>query len=409
MKLPRIETPRNIFRYFVSLLYQARYFCILARIRKRVRHGHTTKVLFLVNDNSKWNAQSVYDSMSVSPLYDPYIVVCRQIQSEAERKTRTGYEDDCAFFHSRSISFIRGYDPDTSIDLDILSLAPDIVFYMQPWGWIPGKQNIEHVSRSALTAYIPYSMPVINDPNDWNLGFHIKLWRFFLSDEITYSDYKVWMANKAKNCRVTGYPKLDAYIDDRMSDVDRKVIIYAPHHSFTGRLKCATFTWSGKLIMDFVKKNPDYTWTLKPHPRFKYELIKQNILTEQETDVWFSFWTEQDHTAIFTGGNYIPLFQEACLLVTDCVSFIGEFAPSGQPVILLANKNSAGYNTLGQEIIKGYYIVYTPENLVQCMSTLLSGADPLKEVRKKNMHIFGETGTRAADKIIEHVDEVLLR
>src|SRR5690606_980370 len=132
--------------------YAFRYRGHLARCRRKLAGGSRLRVLFLVNDNTKWNADSVYKRLRDDERFDCSIVVCRPEQSELEKRTRLGYNDDLRFFAEREVPVVPGVDTATGSDIDVLSLKPDLVFYCQPWGWVAGRNNLEHVSRGALTA-----------------------------------------------------------------------------------------------------------------------------------------------------------------------------------------------------------------------------------------------------------------
>ena len=62
------------------------------------------------------------------------------------------------------------------------------------------------------------------------------------------------------------------------------------------------------MILDWAKKHSDtVTWIFKPHPAFRYELIKNAIMTEQEVDEYYNGWSSVGN--IYTQGDYFNIFK----------------------------------------------------------------------------------------------------
>lgn len=398
---------RSLARILDSRRYAFRYRGHLARCRRKLAGGSRLRVLFLVNDNTKWNADSVYKLLRDDERFDCSIVVCRQEQSELEKRTRLGYNDDLRFFAEREVPVVPGVDPATGADIDVLSLKPDLVFYCQPWGWVAGRNNLEHVSRGALTAAFPYSVPVANDPSDWGAAFYFRLWRYCLPDVLTLEDFSGRMVNGAANCRVTGYPKLDEYMEPAAasgsaggfraeSPSTKPTIIWAPHHSFAGRLRYATFEWSAPAIAGLCSERAGVEWVCKPHPRLRFELVKQGLFSEEGLREWFDAWCAMPNARVYDAGGYMGLFRESAALLTDSVSFLAEYLPSGSPVVLLVNEKSAGYNRLGSRIVEAYYKAHNAGELQNIVAMLLRGEDPLREKRLAARELLIDSSASAA-------------
>ncbi len=397
-------TLKNNFKFVYSHMIAFRYKMMIRKIRHDfVKNERKLRILFLVNDNTKWNAQSVFEVFRNDPRFDAQIFICRQEQSESEKKTRNGYAEDCAFFRKRNIPFIPGYDESIKKDIPVSSYSPDLVFYIQPWGWKSKFYDLSSIRKKSLTAYIPYSLPICNDPNDNQLTFHQLLTFFYVPSDISLKLNQKEMLNKGKNCVVSGYPKLDDYAKLVQKTKNQPKIIYAPHHSFSGRLRFATFRWNGREMLEYARRHSEISWVFKPHPRLKYELVEQKIMTLEEANDYYDSWASLDNSEFYNSGDYIRLFQESDLLITDCISFLGEYLPSGNPVILLENTESAGYNELGKEIISSYYSCKAwneVENSIN--SVIVDKIDPEKHLRiTTNQSVFPETP--ASKLIYEHV------
>lgn len=397
-------TLKNNFKFVYSHMIAFGYKIMIRKIRHDlVKNERKLRILFLVNDNTKWNAQSVFEVFRKDPRFDAQIFICRQEQSESEKKTRNGYAEDCAFFRERNIPFIPGYDESIKQDIPVSSYSPDLVFYIQPWGWTKNLYDLNTIRKKSLAAYIPYSLPICNDPNDNQLTFHQLLTFYYVPSDISLKLNQKEMLNKGKNCVVSGYPKLDDYAKPVQKTKNQPKILYAPHHSFSGRLRFATFRWNGREMLEYARRHSEISWVFKPHPRLKYELVEQKIMTLEEANDYYDSWASMDNSEFYNSGDYIRLFQESDLLITDCISFLGEYLPSGNPVILLENTESAGYNELGKEIISSYYSCKAwneVENSIN--SVIVDKIDPEKHLRiTTNQSVFPETP--ASKLIYEHV------
>ena len=393
--------------------YERRYSRRVRRFARTMlkQPGYRIRVLFLVNNNTKWNAHSVFTAMQESTQFDPYIFVCREPQNQLEAKTRNGYADDIAFFEERKIPFIHGYDAASGKDISPLRFNPDIVFYIQPWGTLKGITDIHTISRKALTCYIPYAMQVADYEPHKNTPFMNYVWRFMVPSRLNAELLKKTMDNRGRNCRVAGYPKLDEYNRLRTNNAreffpagseTKPRIIYAPHHSFD-RATFATFDWNGRELLKFAEEHPDTAWVFKPHPRLKYELVNHGIMTMEDADAYYDAWRCLPNATVYEQGNYFGLFIESTLLITDCISFLGEYLPSGHPVILPVNPRSVGYNELGTIITDSYYKAHTLKELIDLIgSVAIGGQDPRKTERQRAAEHFLFPQT-AAEKILHIV------
>lgn len=383
----------------------------LYRIRKslQLKKGKKLSVFFLVNDNTKWNAQSVYMKFKKDSRFNAHIFVCRQEQTDDEQKTRNGYQEDCRFFEERNIPFIKGFDEFKQKNISLLQYKPDIVFYIQPWGWKSGLYDITTIGKKALTAYIPYSLPLCNDKNDNQLTFHLLVSFFYLPTEMSLKINRKDMMNKAKNCIVVGYPKLDEY-SLALTELEhtQPKIIYAPHHSFTGRLCFSTFKWNGRELLEYARTHPQTNWVFKPHPRLKFELVHNGIMTLEEANDYYDQWDTLLNTERYESGNYIDLFAKSEALITDCISFLGEYLPSGHPVLLLENKDSAGYNEFGNAIISSYYRCRDWKTLEETIeSVIINKKDPIQPLRKNAQNSVFPI-PNSADIIHQHISNIFL-
>lgn len=379
-------------------------------VKKRILKAGATrlKVAFLVCDNSKWQYQSLYEEFASDPKLDPIVLITL---STVDLKHKPNIEEiikkNYDFFKSQNMNVAFAFDVPTKSYLDLKSIGVDLVFYQQPWE-LNFRQHPVMVSRYALTYYFPYGFQVIYFAGSYTKKFHSFLYNMFIEDEVHIKAYNKMDPNMySGNCRAVGNPKLDAYLDKSVpnpnkywTSVEKFKIIYAPHHSFEGdMLATATFKWSGKEILELVKKHSDKCeWVIKPHPLFQFALLKHKILTQFEIDQFYATWVEMGGS-VYSEGNYFDLFKTSDMLVTDSVSFLGEYAPTLNPVLHLINHTDF-FNEFGFKIIDNYYRIKTSDELINIFNqVVLDQNDYKKNDRVKNLNTLFSDKSKVSTKI----------
>ena len=112
----------------------------------------------------------------------------------------------------------------------------------------------------------------------------------------------------------------------------------------------ATFKENGKFILELAKKYDETTWLFKPHPRFKFALLINNVMTEDDINKYYNEWLKIGR--IYDKGNYFDIFKTSDLLITDSISFRAEYLPTLKPIICPTKHGSCKMNLLGKKIIE---------------------------------------------------------
>ena len=243
------------------------------------------------------------------------------------------------FFEEKGINYKVVYDIKQQVHIKLKKFKPDIVFYQQPW-LIPDNQNPFNTSKNALICYVPYCYYSLNSYMNYLLGFHGKLWKYFVESDLHKEEYQ--QKFNAKNCTAIGSCKLDSYKTLDKSKIDtiwktnKKRIIYSPHNCFEQEnidYATATFDKNGEFILQLAKSHPEYEWIFRPHPVFKDRVLRHKIKTLSEIENYFEEWKKIG--TIYTGGDYYEMFAGSDYLITDCISFLSEYLPTAKPVIHL--------------------------------------------------------------------------
>ncbi len=370
----------------------------IKRLQEEVKH-RKLRVCFLVQETQKWNAQSLYDEMEKSDIFEPFVVVTRL----PDNNYRNSFEHNVEFFKNQCKNVEIGFDETTETPIDIKSFKPDIVFYQQPWGLFYN-QNPEYVSQFALPYYFPYS--IANTP----LGlesriepFYLKLRKHFVFSSAEEKQYGKIFGYEGLNISIVGHPKMDIYSNYKEEAYERKYVIYAPHHSLEEKYLCyGTFQWNGKYILEWAKAHPEFHWLFKPHPRLKIGLINAKIMTEQEVEKYYNEWAKIG--SYYDDGSYFDLFKNSKCLITDCGSFLTEYLPTRQPVIHLRNPKSKNFSATNELIMKSYYKAWNLKDLDKHLNNvLLNGQDCKKQQRLNILKSLKLDNMNATGRIINEL------
>ena len=102
------------------------------------------------------------------------------------------------------------------------------------------------------------------------------------------------------------------------------------------------------------------------------------------------------------------------MLITDCASFIGEYLPSGNPVIYLVNPERdqntyfESFSNMGKKILVTYYLAHNEDEIQMYFDNIIeNNVDPKKEERKKlSEEIFFNVGF-AGKYITNYLEKIL--
>ena len=420
----KIKTENYIIYSFLGLKFKVRinsdnelklvtenYNKVLANIKEKINQNRKIKVLFLVRENSKWGYDKLYHLLENSNLFEPFIVVSilTNVAKEID-KTRNNLNENYNFFKNLGYNVKYGFNSDENLYINLKEFNPDIVFYEQMWH-LPNIHKPLEVSKFALTYYSSYSYEICDDKENYTSEFHRLLFKYFLEHNLNLQRYEKICKGNSKNCIVTGYPKLDAYNNTNKIDTsniwkepNKIKIIYAPHHSFEkDELNFATFKENGKFILELAKKYDETTWLFKPHPRFKFALLINNVMTEDDINKYYNEWLKIGR--IYDKGNYFDIFKTSDLLITDSISFRAEYLPTLKPIICPTKHGSCKMNLLGKKIIEGAYITHNNKELKQTIENLINNNDTLYNKRKQIVEeIFGMT-FNSSENIISIIEK----
>ena len=370
------------------------------------------RVVFLVAEPSKWKSQSIYDRMKGSSFFEPIIAVTVMDNFES----KFSMEENERILNER-VKYFRGLGCECVIaftkERGVIApseFSPDIVWYTQPW-LIPQGQDPYSVSKYALTCYTPYFVQNYGGLDmDCLQPFHRFLWRHF-----TLNKFWAGAFMKSQGCRRAGkvvgcgHPMIDLLNQSLDENASKDYIIYAPHFSINQCESFATIHKNGKDILRFAKQHPEYQWVFKPHPNLRYTLPNVDGWSQEKTEMYYREWEKIG--MVCYDGSYPNLFNHARLMITDCASFLVEFACTKQPIMhLISSEARYKPHPIACKLFNTYYQVHNWDEFVGVFDLVcMQNKDPkrderLEAIREMNLH-----GTSVAEETVSYLECVFNR
>lgn len=253
----------------------------------------------------------------------------------------------------------------TSVE-ELKAFAPDYTFINYPW-----QRNYEEQYRceSLVTftrvAYVPYFLlPMVTEPWDTGVAPHYYRQRSHqLASLIFTQDINTKRAFKAtergsKYVKFTGSPKIDSMLK-RARKVERVArtryrVVWAPHHSYGPLwLNFGTFVKSHQPMLELAKAHPEVDFIFRPHPFLVGTMVGRNLMTQEAVDSWVAAWDSLPNTNTNTDSDYVSTFVNCDMLVSDGISFLGEFPLiTGKPAVFIEREDHWKFSPLGETIAK---------------------------------------------------------
>jgi len=400
----------------------------LDKVKAKFASGKRINVYFVVNYAAKFEFSTVYREMALSDHFAPHLLVVSPKDQEYAGAIPEAH-DTYERLLNNGYSAVWGYATDDS-PLDLSKLDIDILFINNPNMYKFSTYNNVILSYEYLSIYEPYSYHVVNKNRDYEFNSSVVNISWMI---VAFSDYllKRWQTYSkrgARNVFSGGDPKLDVFAQagTAQDEVPTKfqngnpIVIIAPHWSVETDLKMATFHIYFSLFEHLRQDHPDVNFVFKPHPDLPNRLrsLKRNGQTIgigfDDYLQYLKNWNESDNGLYIDDGEYIGLFRQSALLITDSGSFIAEYLPSLHPCIYLLNQNREDrlndfFTSEAMEILNdGYYCCTNGDEILAYFDQLMHDhLDPKRAKREElSRKMFPGLGS-SAQKIVHHIEDVL--
>ncbi len=381
---------------------------VLKNLKTKLQNNEKLNVAFVIYDERKWKAQSLWDLMKNSEFFNPCIFVTKNCANSDNFNYQKKEElvKIYDFFKKKNMEVLYAYDfsKDDFIPLSKMPQKPDIIIYCHPW-YINKTQGPVMTSKYAISCYIPYFLATSVSPIEYYTRFHRYVMAHYVPDISIKEQYSKNMKNKGENLRATGHPMLDYfYLNKDKNKNSSNTVIYAPHWSVDddNNLFWGTFLDFGDLILDYAKHHPKINWVFKPHPCLKNYLLNHNYKTTLEVEKYWQNWEKLG--TIHEAGDYLDLFANSKAIITDCGSFQTEYFMTQKPFIRLKSDHPTPFNEMVKKMASVSYTVSNKNELIETLDNILiKNLDPKKEERKKVLKDLGLDNIYAAKNIINDI------
>jgi hypothetical protein len=317
------------------------------------------RVAFLSFYFEAWDALAdIYRLMLADPRFDPIVIsIPRRLTGETKY---SGEDKVSEFYDSVGVKHLRFDFEDSAKGLEKLrELAPDYVFLNYPWqrNYQPN-YRAEVLSEFTKVCQVPYySFALVNEPGEDGVAPYLYTQRshqlsslIFTQDAAVVEAYS-HTSRGNEHVHLTGSPKLDSLVSRAVAKPhNRYTLVWAPHHSYSSHwLNFGTFASMYREMLDFAKSHQDIDIIMRPHPFMFGTLVDRKVIDEQELNDWLSEFNALPNTSINSDGDFASLFLSSDSLLTDGVSFIGEYPMiTGKPAVYLENPGRWKFSPIGE-------------------------------------------------------------
>jgi len=324
------------------------------------------KVVFLVFYYEAWDSLAgIHYLMLSDAKFDVSVIsIPRRFSLEAG----FGEEDEVsAYFDRHGVKHLRFNYEDSFEGLEkIKELAPDYIFINYPWqrNYQPG-YRVEQLSEFTKVCYVPYySAPLVVERDHEGVAPHLYTQRSHQLASLIFTQDKNVQLAYGKTSRgnshvyLTGTPKIDALVTKvshgakswPLANPGNFKMIWAPHHSYyPAWLNFGNFATMFQDMLSFAQAHPTVDVLLRPHPLMFRTLLDREVIPETVLNEWLSQWNALPNTAIDGDDDVALLFGAADLMVTDGISFLGEYPlATNKPGIFFENPGHWALSDLGE-------------------------------------------------------------
>ena len=366
------------------------------------------KVIFMVADTSLWDVfQPIYYKLSINSQFQVKVIAFKRVDVECDKS----YLEVEHFFMNRGIAAdIVGFGLSHSLPV-INPEDADVVFYTLGSSAFPDIYKIEYVSTYCRTCYLSYGFLMVNEENyQFAQDFHHSAWTIYASTSREVDLYKKYSVRYSSNVVLSGYPKFDL-LDARNIKCDkpkRPIVIWAPHWTIGlcyPSLNLGTFDRICMGMLDLFQAFPEVDFIFKPHPNLLYALKKTTFMDENNYLIYLQQLNNLQNVITYNQGDYCTLFLQSSAMITDSVSFLAEYLPTGNPLLFLEREDRKRFSDVGEDIITLHYKGEGIESIREFIQQIIyRKEDYMRAFRlEQTDSLLGINEISASDNIYNHL------
>jgi hypothetical protein len=386
----------------------------------KLKNKEKVKICFIVTTESKWKYHLVYEKLRLESWVESVVIaIVPNIHSHHSVRDNE-FNRTALWFESNGYKVLNTLVAGKTKEVNIKrEFSPDIVFYSDPYSFVGKRNEITKFYKKSLCCYSQYSFMILSAYElFYNLPFHNILWKFFAETEFHEKLSVKYAKNKGTNVFVTGYPYAEVLMNspNQKREVNRRKIIWAPHHTITTEPhQNSNFLALASVMKSIANNYSQIDFVFKPHPHLINRLCDPSLTGwgEEKAVKYYNWWRQQDNTSI-QEGEYAELFFSSDALIHDSASFTLEYLLTGKPALFNLNRSIDEYdlNELGKKALTTSYLGDTEKDIVDFIEdVVVKGNDCMLDVRLdfiKN-HLNVSEKESASKKIVDHIKLTLCK
>lgn len=371
----------------------------------KMRRKKRIDILFVLSEVSMWKTENLYLKMLSHPRLTPQLIaVGDSVKPDA-------YKEVLAYCREKGYpcNILSGEETIQS------KFSPDIIFYQQAYDGYINDRLFYNYNRKSLFCFVNYCFRNTLNEKTVNLYLQNIAWKVFSENAVCTKEVSRLMRNHGCNICSTGLPIMDIYAQAkecfpnrwRQDGLNRKRIIYAPHHSILpeDRLAWGSILEYGDYILELAKNYSKETqWVFKPHPFLKAKLYK--IWGIERTEKYYNSWQTLENTQI-VDGEYIDIFMHSNAMIHDCGSFMIEYLYTHNPVMYLYSsrpQKDVDVNKMSLDARNLHYPACSTIDIERFVKNVIDNKDELREQREAYyLKYLNPQGGSACDNIINEI------
>lgn len=222
----------------------------------------------------------------------------------------------------------------------------------------------------------------------YNTKIYNKAWRIITDTQETKNEI-IRVTKRDPNTIIIGNPAFDYCPHSSESSHKNKTIIWSPHCSIIedsnakniigGRF--STFLTYKDAFTELIPKTfEDVNFVYKLHPVLGFRIDEAKRKGKIEESFNYEEWKEKvsnlSNVTISEDNNYHDLFTSSSLMLCDSISFMAEYLPTQNPIVVLRDSGSSNFSGYAEMLIHdSYYQAYSVDDIIALIRRLLEGAD----------------------------------
>lgn len=300
------------------------------------------------------------------------------------------------FFESEGIGCHHAYDLESrKWNNPIRFCLPDVLFLSQPYdfqhNFMYGSAYWKHFCD---IAYLSYGLTI----NAFPFIFHSPCYdncRFLFVDSDAHRDIFANLSPEySEKLVVTGHPSLDSYLLPLAtrnhlpykSPQSKRRIVWAPHFTVAPDKTEHQFSNFFSYYETFIRiagDHPELEIVLRPHPALFTFMVNSGMKTSHEAQEYKARFERLPNGRVYDDADYISLFRQSDAIILDSISFVGAYAPTGNPVCFLESPFRTRLNSIGERLLHADYAAWNAEEIREFVERVVLGGDDYKRTERE--------------------------